>query len=146
LILLFGTPTATTTLPTTLAVLLTTLVLTTLAVLLTTLVLTTLATLTPLLAALILILILILIPRHYITSLVWGYSQRDPTAQVFNTFLIVNDRFLHAARAHQPNESSRGGQRRRPADTHQCRGISDERSGQALVDVFSAGGAKQQFE
>ena len=130
MILLFGTPTTTATL------------LTTLAALLTTLVLTTLATLTPLLAAL----ILILIPRHYITSLVWGYSHRDPTAQVFNTFLIVNDRFLHATRAHQPSESSRGGQRRRPADTHQGRGISDERSGQPLVDVFSAGGAKQQFE
>ena len=76
LILLFGTPIVTTTL------------LTTLAALLTTLVLTILATSTPLLAALILILIL----RHYITSLVWDNSHHNPTVQVFNTFLLLLDR------------------------------------------------------
>jgi hypothetical protein len=48
--------------------------------------------------------------------------------------------------AHQLSESSLGGQRRRPADAHQGGGISNQRSGQPLVDVFSAGGAKQEFE
>jgi hypothetical protein len=70
LILLFGTPTATTTL------------LTSLATFLTTFLLTTLATLTSLLGALILALIL----RHH--DLPIGISQ-GPTAMVFNTFYFL---------------------------------------------------------
>jgi hypothetical protein len=70
LILLFGTPTATTTL------------LTTLATFLTAFLLTTLASLTSLLAALILTLIL----RHHYLPI--GISEH-PTAQVFNTFYFL---------------------------------------------------------
>jgi hypothetical protein len=54
--------------------------------------------------------------------------------------------FLFPACPHQFGESSRRSQRRRPAQTYQGRGIGDQRAGQPLVDFFSAGCAKQEFE